>query len=400
MANKRRSLIVFFTGAGITFLIAGLLPFIALAQEGTAAPSPEATPEAAPGFYDLENAPVIEATGNNSYCIVCHTQPLHTVTLQDGNILNLYVNPEMIANSVHGTNTPSGRLGCVDCHGENSFPHSGPTPTDQREYTIKSVQFCISCHADETNALQHGLHEQAILRGNTQAAVCTDCHGAHNIQQVARFPDLVAGVCGDCHATTLVEWRSSRHVDIGPLDCATCHSPHSQRIRIGTTSNELCLNCHKQMPAIFSHNQHVVENSQVECVDCHMFVAPQNSTQVVSTSPVPLGATGHTMQVQTLACNTCHQNMVDSGEWAQIAGDIETIRAERNALQQRVAELEAVQVTEVAAQDTNFLQLIQGLILGLGFGVTIAAVFIARGNRQSVSTASGSEVVEEGSSHE
>lgn len=401
MANKRRSLIVFFAGAGITLLIAGLLPFIALAQEGTAEPSPEATPEATPtGFYNLENAPVIEATGNNSYCIVCHTQPLHTVTLQDGNILNLYVNPETIANSVHGVNNPAGRLGCVDCHGENSFPHSGATPTDHRAYTLRSVQFCINCHADEADALQHGLHEQAILRGNTQAAVCTDCHGAHNIQEVARFPELVAGVCGECHETTLAEWRSSLHVDIGPLDCATCHSPHSQQIRTGTNSNELCLNCHKEMPAIFSHNQHVVENSTVQCVNCHMFVAPEDSTQVVSNSPVPLGATGHTMQVQTLACNTCHQDMVDSGKWAQIVGDIETVRAERDALQQRVSELETVQVSEGAPQDTTFLQLVQGLILGIGFGITIAAVFIARGNRQSASAASSSEAAGGGESHE
>lgn len=399
MRHKR--LIIFFIGIGLTFILAGILPFAA-AQETTPEGTPEATSAAAPvaeateQFYDLENVPVVEPTGDNSYCVLCHNQPLQTVRLRDGNILNLYVSPEVIANSVHGTSNEIGALGCVDCHGAESFPHDGQTPADQRAYTIRSVGFCINCHADQVDALQSGLHEQAILAGNTAAAVCTDCHGAHDIQPVARFPELVAGVCGDCHTTTLAEWQISAHVDIGPLDCATCHSPHTQAIRGGLNSDELCLNCHKDTTDVFVHTQHVNDVYEVTCTDCHMFMPPHGDT--ISTVPAINSnlATGHTMIVDTVACNTCHQELVSSGEWTAISADIDSVRAERDALQQRVSELESTE-SNATNDQASLIQLLQGLILGIGFGITGAAVFITRGNRQiEIQT----EDVVEGETHE
>jgi predicted CXXCH cytochrome family protein len=378
MTNAGRRLIIGLTGIGMTLIMAGLLPLVVTAQEGTPEPAPVGAQ-----VYDLQTA-VVEPTGDNSYCVVCHNQPLQAVTMQDGSILNLYVSPDMIASSAHGVTSETGTLGCIDCHGADSFPHKGPTPTDHRDYTLRSVMFCVGCHADEVAALQQGLHEQAILAGNTAAAVCTDCHGAHSIQYVDRFPDLVAGVCGDCHETTLAEWRSSAHVDIGPLDCATCHSPHSQRLRLGENSDDLCLNCHKNMPVIFTHEQHVSGEVPVTCVSCHMFVSqPQPPADAVGTQGLAV-ATGHTVQVETIACNTCHQQMVDSGEWTRLVGGADTLRAERDVLRERVSELEGqVEVAAEARSASDFVPLMQGLILGLGFGATVAAIFIARGYRRS-----------------
>lgn len=417
MSVTRQRLIIFLAGGGLTLLLAGLFPLLTIAQddeadeptaaaaeaeeviEETAAAESAATDEAgveataeAPAdaeptepFYDLSAAPVIEPTGSNSYCVVCHNQPLQSVTLQDGYILNLYVSPDIIANSVHGTSSEGGPLGCVDCHGAESFPHRDATPADQRAYSIRSVQFCIGCHTDQVESLQHGLHEQAILTGNTQAAVCTDCHGAHDIQPVARFPELVAGVCGECHENTLVEWRSSAHVDIGPLDCATCHSPHSQRIRVGATTDELCMNCHTEMPEVYAHTQHVGSENSVECVECHMFLPEPDEAQLVNVSAeAAVMGTGHTMDVETVACNTCHEGLVASGEWSRIVGDVDTLRAERDALQMRISELESLEAASgEVEQPASYIQLIQGLILGIGFGITGAAVFIARGNRRN-----------------
>ena len=382
MTNIHRRLIVFFTGIGITLLLAGLLPLVAAAQDTTPEPTVE-TPQELPTepFYDLENVPIVEPTGDNSYCVLCHNRPLQTVTLHDGRILNLYVSPEIIANSVHGVTNEGGTLGCLDCHGESTFPHSGPTPTDQREYTFKSVTFCINCHADQVDALQHGLHEQAIARGNDAAAVCTDCHGSHDIRPVAQFPELVAGVCGDCHETTLTEWRTSAHVDIGPLDCATCHSPHTQQMRGGLSVNELCMNCHKEVPDNFAHTQHLSDENPVGCYECHMYVPTEfagvlTETIGVSTAAVPV-STGHTFNVVTAACDTCHEELVTSGEWERLRGEtpVSTVAST------------TPEAVEPEAAPTSNVQLLQGLILGIGFGLTGAAIFISRGNRRTEPTA-------------
>ncbi|MBL8160426.1 MAG: cytochrome c3 family protein [Anaerolineae bacterium] len=364
MTFTRRRLIIFCAGLGVTLLMAGLLPFIALAQEAT----PEATP-LPPGFYDIESISAIEPTGNNSYCAVCHSQPLQVVTLTDGYILNLYVSPEIIANSVHGSSSEQGALGCVDCHGQDSFPHSGPTPEDQRLFSLSGITMCIGCHVEQADELQHGLHEQAIARGNTSAAVCTDCHGAHDIRAVASFPELVAGVCGDCHETSLAEWRASPHVDIGPLDCATCHSPHTQAIRGGVSTTELCINCHKEMPEVWVHVQHTEVDPAVECADCHMYQGTEHELATVASLP-STESTGHTMNVETVPCTTCHTELA------------QTVALE--ATPQPVVEEPPVETVEQVSEGGtgDFIQLLQGLILGLGFGATLAAVFVSRGNRR------------------
>lgn len=383
MVNMRRRLMIFCAGTGLTLLIVGLLPFIALAQEAT----PEATPETAAStisgtpIYNPEAAPAIKPTGNNSYCAVCHNQPFRAVTLADGNILNLYVPPDSIADSIHGTSNPEGALGCVDCHGEDAFPHRNATPTDKRSYTLKAVEMCVGCHAQEANDLQSGMHEQAIMAGNTAAAVCMDCHSAHEVRPVAREPELVAGICGNCHTSTLVEWQSSPHVDIGPLDCATCHSQHTQTIRNGQTSEQLCINCHKEMQPQWVHTTHISEGSDVTCTNCHMYTG-DHTTQLASlTGPAGERPTGHSMLLDSTPCTTCHEEK-ETGQSVAIVSTPSSAEpaATATALPGQPNDLE--QAVEAQSEQGDFIQLLQGLILGLGFGATFAAVFVARGNRR------------------
>jgi hypothetical protein len=118
----------------------------------------------------------------------------------------------------------------------------------------------------------------------------------------------------------------------------------------------------------------------VACVDCHMYT-PQSSamltsaaltdatsdTPPVSTSPM---STGHSMQMDTAPCTTCHTQLAS---------------AEPNATEEPQHGAQDESDTAVATTNgdqTSFIQLIQGLILGLGFGITGAAVFITRGNRR------------------
>ncbi|MBI5669227.1 MAG: hypothetical protein HZC41_14585 [Chloroflexi bacterium] len=386
MTHVNRRLITFCLGTGLTFIAAGLFPLVA---GQPAANAQDATPEVTPAAA-LETTmealaeTTAEATsggvtptgtGDNGYCTVCHNQPWRAVTLQDGYILNLYVDPQTVARSVHGDSNPQGALGCVDCHGENSFPHNGPTPVNSRVYSINAVQMCNTCHEQEAADLQHGLHEKAIQAGNLEAAVCTDCHGAHDVQPATNHPQLVAGVCGDCHKSTYEEWRNSPHVDIGPLGCAKCHSQHSQELLISDV-NELCTNCHKQPGDIYIHKEHMGSTlTEVTCADCHMY--RDSDVELVSVEFQP---TGHTMRMDTRPCNSCHEQLEISGQWPEIAANQvnETILAERDALQKRVAELEAEVDTAPAETTPNTVQLTQGLIIGLGLGLTLALVFIPR----------------------
>lgn len=365
--NPERRLILVFAGIGLVLIAAGLLPLAAFAQEATTEPAPAATPEATT-MYEL-GAPPIEPTGDNSYCAVCHSLPWRVATLGDGTQLNMYVPASTIANSVHGGNSGSPALGCVDCHG-NNFPH-GATPDTAREYALQAVNSCVNCHQNEAADLQVGLHEQAIMAGNLDAAVCTDCHGSHNVQAVVEQADLIAGVCGTCHEGTYDEWRVSAHVDLGPLGCATCHSPHTQMIRGGVEANELCLSCHgEKMPDLWVHSNHLAEETGVGCVDCHMYPDnPAAGPQIIPVS-VEERRTGHSMHVGTVACTTCHEEQA-----AQIVTLVEG--------PPDVAAQQAAAHPEQDTTSTSTVTLLQGLLVGLGIGATAAAIIVARGNKRT-----------------
>ncbi len=377
--------------------VSGSLALVALAQDdGTDEPTAtEAviTSEAPMTPVDLtvydtgEVQVAIEPTGDNGYCTICHNQPGETLRLEDGTLLNLYVAPELVASSVHGPSADSPGLGCLDCHGEDSFPHSGPPPADGRVNTINSNSMCTSCHEVHADELNMGLHAQAIANGNTAAAVCTDCHSAHHVQTAEFRPEIMAGVCADCHATVHDQWVISDHADIGPLGCATCHDYHAQTLRVGETTTDLCLNCHMDnLPDLFVHETHITavqgSDNPVECADCHMVEG--DSVDTALTISTEEGLANHSMLLDATPCNTCHTDLAASGEWDEILSARVSLAAPEDAEADETVDITLEGASEagtaiIGNTPGDFRFAIQGLLLGLGLGVTFAIVFFTRG---------------------
>lgn len=246
----------------------------------------------------------ITPTGDDSYCLVCHAQPTQTYTLADGSIFDIAVNPETIANSVHGTQNESGKLGCVDCHGENIFPHIQPLPISQRAYTVQqSAAVCVDCHQEQTSELVDSVHYTALAAGNLRAATCVDCHGAHDVQPPAESHQTTALTCGNCHVSVFQEFERSVHGealfngDQNVPTCVDCHGVHG--IQNPTTalfrnrSPDLCADCHAdaelmaqyditthvfesyltdfhgQTVALFEQQDPNVPTNKAVCIDCH-----------------------------------------------------------------------------------------------------------------------------------
>ncbi|MGC2193465.1 MAG: cytochrome b/b6 domain-containing protein [Terriglobales bacterium] len=255
----------------------------------------------------------------NEDCLACHGDSTMTKDV-NGKQVSLYVNPESFKVSIHG-----GMFTCVDCHSDvKTSPHEA-TPAriscatchaDQqaaydRSYHAKAIQAgdgqaatCVSCHGSPHELLPatdpksrvnhanipatcgtcHGqkfvmeasghsaqpfasyeqsVHGKAVTAGSEKAAVCTDCHGSHEILAASDpkssiFKFNVPGTCAKCHQSVKQEFMQSIH---------------GQAIARGNGQAPVCTDCH----GIHSIQAHLDPNSsvaaqnlaRVTCARCH-----------------------------------------------------------------------------------------------------------------------------------
>ena len=103
--------------------------------------------------------------------------------------------------SVHARVLSQGNLGaavCTDCHkAHDVLPASDPRSTISR---LAIPQTCGTCHPSVTAEYTESVHGLAAERGVSQAPVCIDCHGIHNIlpEKTART-SLRMNTCERCH---------------------------------------------------------------------------------------------------------------------------------------------------------------------------------------------------------
>lgn len=194
-------------------------------------------------------------------CIECHGQPGLTFELQNGELLNLSISDEDYKKSIHGL------LGyaCVQCHSTvGDYPHPKFNASDLRDASIQLNKSCQRCHAIQYTQANDSVHSRALSNGNLNAALCTDCHNSHSINQIKDpetkklLPEAriwTPLTCAKCHNDIYQKYSLSVHgnalVQENNLDvptCIDCHGVHNiedpttSRFRI--ESPQLCSKCH------------------------------------------------------------------------------------------------------------------------------------------------------------
>lgn len=252
-------------------------------------------------------------------CLACHSDPSLAKDV-GGKAVSLHVDEGKFKNSIHGS-----MFGCTDCHKDiKGFPHD-PAPVKVECATChadqvagyqasvhgqaaakgnKNAANCLSCHGSphqivvagdpaspvahqnvpktcgtchgqkfvmEANghsaapfySYQESVHGKAVAAGSDKAAVCTDCHGSHEILNAANpkssiFKFNVPNTCAKCHENVKTEFMGSIH---------------GQAITKGVSAAPVCTDCH----GIHGIKSHVDPNSSVSaqnlarttCAKCH-----------------------------------------------------------------------------------------------------------------------------------
>lgn len=243
-------------------------------------------------------------------CLECHGQPGLTLTLENGDILELYVNPDDFKNSIHG------ELGyaCVQCHRTvGEYPHPPYSATDLRGASLDLYQACRGCHEQQYELAQDSVHARALAEGIQEAAICTDCHTAHAVR---RLNDPTTGkllddahvwiptTCAKCHSAIYQKYKESVHgsalleagnTDVptcidchgvhniedpttpsfrvdSPLICAKCHTDEERMAKYGLSTNVLntyVADFHGTTVTLFEKQSPDAETNKPVCYDCH-----------------------------------------------------------------------------------------------------------------------------------
>jgi predicted CXXCH cytochrome family protein len=186
------------------------------------------------------------------YCLSCHGNPDLKMTLPSGEEVSLYISAADLKNSVH---SPVG-IECEACHTEiKTYPHPEIGFQNRREMSRTYYQACQKCHPSNYEKAQDSMHAQAAEAGNLEAPICTDCHGAHNVQPPGQPRAQISTTCGKCHTEINQEYSQSIHgsVLLGEDNpdvpvCTDCHGvhniqdPRTAQFRVETP--DLCAGCH------------------------------------------------------------------------------------------------------------------------------------------------------------
>lgn len=232
-------------------------------------------------------------------------------------------------------------IGCEACHGGN------PGALDVRnahrgDYSgvptrMEIPRHCASCHAnakmmtpynlpiDQFALYQISEHGQKLAEGDEEVAVCTDCHGSHEIRSAhdpesPAYASNVPKTCGRCHSDealmksyglpseTIEQFRGSVHgkalleqANLNAPNCARCHGVHGATPPGVGDVGKVCGQCHASAREYYEGGVHkeAMDAAQIlGCASCHghHLIEPAGS------------------ELASQVCQDCHDSDSDAAE--------------------------------------------------------------------------------------
>jgi cytochrome b subunit of formate dehydrogenase len=178
--------------------------------------------------------------------------------------------------SVHGRAVEKGSLKaavCTDCHGAHEILAANQQQSPISKFNVPAT--CGKCHGAIQQTFMASIHGQGIARGNGLAPSCTDCHGIHSIKQhqdpkAAVAPGNVSrDVCAHCHEGV----RLNQEFGLpGQRVSSYMDSYHGLATEAGSVVAANCSSCHGVhdiLPSSDPHSSINHANLEATCGKCH-----------------------------------------------------------------------------------------------------------------------------------
>jgi cytochrome b subunit of formate dehydrogenase len=178
--------------------------------------------------------------------------------------------------SVHGRAVENGSQSaavCTDCHGAHDILPANNAASLINKFNVPAT--CGKCHNAIQTVFTRSIHGQAIARGNSLAPVCTDCHGIHSIKAPSdpnspvSEQNLSIDTCARCHQGV----RLTQEFGVVGNRVSTYNdSYHGLASQGGSVVVANCSSCHgvhNILPSSDPRSTINPANLDVTCGQCH-----------------------------------------------------------------------------------------------------------------------------------
>ncbi len=213
----------------------------------------------------------VHRTNQVALCAKCHTD----VEVQKKHNLPAGM-IKAYENSVHGRFLKEGKAGpaavCSDCHRAHEI--LGPKDPDASTNRVNIGEVCGRCHVQIYNEYKVSIHGKALKEGKAESPTCTDCHGEHTLTLVTDpqanvYARNVPTTCSKCHENQEII-RKYRL----PSDRYSSYvgSFHGVAMKYGNVTAANCISCHEThriLPAADPESSVNEQNLPRTCGKCH-----------------------------------------------------------------------------------------------------------------------------------
>src|SRR6201998_1484 len=178
--------------------------------------------------------------------------------------------------SVHGRAVAAGSdkaAVCTDCHGVHEIRRASDEKSSIFKFNVPLT--CAKCTQWVKTEFMQSIHGQALTRGNSLAPVCTDCHGIHSIKShldpnsSVAARNLARTTCARCHEGA----RLSEERGVESSRSSTyLASYHGLASRLGSKVVANCASCHgvhNILPSSDPRSTISPDNLVRTCGQCH-----------------------------------------------------------------------------------------------------------------------------------
>ncbi|MFB3897055.1 MAG: cytochrome b/b6 domain-containing protein [bacterium] len=225
-------------------------------------------------YWTFDNRSQVNYTNLHKTCGKCHDNPsfAEKYNIPIKNPMALYME------SVHYQKVESGIRAavCSDCHGiHNIEPHTNPVSPINKGNIPKT---CSRCHESEYEDFVKGIHWRSYRKGVSESPVCIDCHSEHRILAVKdpKSPVYALNIpktCSDCHERV----RIVEKYGIPAMRLSSyLDSYHGLAYKAGNLEAANCVSCHSKhliLPSSDPESQTNKQNLPKTCGKCHAGIA-------------------------------------------------------------------------------------------------------------------------------